>query len=137
MDTAERILRDFDVIAVVGISRDPYKAAHSVPAQLQQAGFRIVPVNPHADHILGEKVYRQLEAIPFPVDVVLVFRPSSDVVPVAQSAVAIKAKALWLQQGIASPAARRIARDAELLYVEDECSAVVRSLHQIRKHRTM
>jgi predicted CoA-binding protein len=137
MDTAERILRDFEVIAVVGASRDPGKAAHSVPKQLQGAGFRIVPVNPHAAEILGQQVFRTLEDIPFPVDVVLVFRPSVDVPPVAKSAVAIHAKALWLQQGIASPDARRIARDGGLLYVEDECAAVVRSLHQIRKDRTV
>lgn len=137
MDTAERILRDFDVIAVVGASRDPNKAAHNVPKQLQGAGFRIVPVNPHADELLEQKVYRTLESIPFPIDIVLVFRPSADVPPVAKSAVAIGAKALWLQQGIASPDSRRIARDGGLLYVEDECSAVVRSLHQIRKDRTI
>jgi predicted CoA-binding protein len=137
MDTPERILRDFDVIAVVGASRDPNKAAHSVPKQLQGAGFRIVPVNPHADEILGQQVFRTLESIPFPVDIVLVFRPSPDAPPVAKSAVAIHAKALWLQQGIASPDARRIARDGGLLYVEDECAAVVRSLHQIRKDRTI
>lgn len=137
MDTAERILRDFDVIAVVGASRDPSKAAHSVPKQLQTAGFRIVPVNPHADAILGQLVYRTLESIPFPIDIVLVFRPSPEAPSVAKSAVAIGAHALWLQQGIASPDARRIAREAGLLYVEDECSAVVRSLHQIRKHRTV
>jgi predicted CoA-binding protein len=137
MDTAESILRDFDVVAVVGASRDTNKAAHNVPKQLQGAGFRIVPVNPHADEILGQQVFRTLESIPFPVDIVLVFRPSTDVPPIAKSAVAIHAKALWLQQGIASPDARRIARDGGLLYVEDECAAVVRSLHQIRKDRTI
>jgi predicted CoA-binding protein len=136
MDTPEQILRELDVIAVVGASRDPGKAAHSVPKQLQGAGFRIVPVNPHADEILGQRVYRTLENIPFPIDIVLVFRPSGDVPPVAKSAVAIHAKALWLQQGIASPEARKIARDGGLHYVEDECAAVVRSLHQIRKHKT-
>jgi predicted CoA-binding protein len=108
-----------------------------VPKQLQGAGFRIVPVNPHADAILGQQVYRMLEHIPFPIDIVLVFRPSADAPQVARSAVAIGAKALWLQQGIASPDARRIARECHLLYVEDECAAVVRSLHQIRKDRTL
>jgi predicted CoA-binding protein len=136
MDTPEQILRELDVIAVVGASRDPGKAAHSVPKQLQGAGFRVVPVNPHADEILGQRAYQTLESIPFPIDIVLVFRPSSDVPPVAKSAVAIGAKALWLQQGIASPEARKIARDGGLRYVEDECAAVVRSLHQIRKHKT-
>jgi len=137
MDSAESILRDFDVIAVVGASRDPQKAAHNVPKQLQGAGFRIVPVNPHAEEILGQHVYRTLENIPFPIDIVLVFRPSPEAPAVAKSAVTIGAKALWLQQGIASPDARRIARDGGLLYVEDECAAVVRSLNQIRKDRTV
>lgn len=138
MDPAESILRDFDVIAVVGASRDPSKAAHNVPKQLQGAGFRIVPVNPHAEgEILGQHVYPTLESIPFPVEIVLMFRPSREVPPFAKSAVAIHAKALWLQQGIASPESRKIARDGGLLYVEDECAAVVRSLHQIRKDRTL
>ena len=136
MDTAESILRELDVIAVVGASRDPSKAAHEIPKQLHEAGFRIVPVNPYADRIFGQRVYRSLEDIPFPIDLVLVFRPSSDTPSVAQSAVAIGAKALWLQQGIASPEARRIARDGGLRYVEDECAGVVRSRHQIRVHRT-
>ena len=136
MDSAESILRDYDVIAVVGASRDANKAAHSVPKQMQGAGFRIVPVNPYADAVLGQRVYRTLEEIPFPIDIVLVFRPSAEAAAVAKSAVAMGAKALWLQQGIASPEARRIAHEGGLRYVEDECSAVVRSMHQVRKHRT-
>jgi uncharacterized protein len=133
MDTAERILREFDTIAVVGTSRDPNKAAHDVPAQLKAAGYRIVPVNPHADTLLGERVYRTLAEIPFAVDVVLVFRPSADAPQVARDAVAIGAKALWLQLGIASDEARRIAQDGGLLYVEDACSAVVRARLRIEK----
>jgi uncharacterized protein len=133
MDTAERILRELETIAVVGTSRDPSKAAHSVPAQLQAAGFPIVPVNPHADSLLGERVYRTLAEIPFAVDTVLVFRPSPEAPEIARQAVAIGAKALWLQLGIESPEARRIAEDGGLLYVEDTCSAVVRSTLQIRK----
>jgi predicted CoA-binding protein len=133
MDTAERILREFDTIAVVGASREPSKAAHDVPAQLQAAGFRIVPVNPHAETLLGQRVYRTLADIPFPVDVVLVFRPSQDAPEVARQAVAIGAKALWLQQGIASDEARRTAEAAGLQYVEDTCSAVVRSTLRISK----
>ena len=133
MDTAERILREFDTIAVVGASREPSKAAHDVPAQLQAAGFRIVPVNPHAETLLGQRVYRTLADIPFPVDVVLVFRPSQDAPEVARQAVAIGAKALWLQQGIASDEARSTAEAAGLQYVEDTCSAVVRSTLRISK----
>jgi hypothetical protein len=133
MDTAERILRELDTIAVVGASRDPSKAAYDVPAQLQAAGFRIVPVNPHAETLLGERVYRTLAEIPFAIDVVLVFRPSQETPEIARQAVAIGAKALWLQLGIASEEARRIAETAGLLYVEDTCSAVVRSTLRIRK----
>jgi predicted CoA-binding protein len=134
VDAAERILREFDTIAVVGASRDPNKAASEVPEQLQRAGYRIVPVNPHADVLLGERVYRSLSDIPFPVELVLVFRPSAETAAVAQQAVAIGAKGLWLQQGIASEEARRIAEGGGLLYVEDSCAAVLRSRLGIRKH---
>lgn len=104
-----------------------------MPAQLKAAGFRIVPVNPHATELLGEPAYPTLAAIPFPVEIVLVFRPSEDAAEVARAAVAIGAKALWLQLGIVSDEARSIAKAAGIAYVEDECSAVVRSLAQIRK----
>jgi hypothetical protein len=134
VDAAERILRELDTIAVVGASRDPNKPAHEVPEQLQRAGYRIVPVNPHADVLLGERVYRSLSDIPFPVDLVLVFRPSPETPAVARQAVAIGARALWLQQGIASEEARRIADGGGLLYVQDSCAAVVRSSLGIRKH---
>lgn len=133
METTERILRDFQKIAVVGISRDPEKAAHGIPRALQASGFRIVPVNPVADELLGERVYRKLAEIPEPVDIVLVFRPSEEAEGVAREAVAAGAKALWLQQGITSEAAKRIAEQAGLLYVEDRCMGVERALHRITK----
>ena len=133
MDAAERILREMDTIAVVGASRDPNKPAHDVPEQLQRAGYRIVPVNPYADVLLGERVYRSLADIPFPVDLVLAFRPSPETPAVARQAVAIGARALWLQQGIASEEAQRIAETGGLLYVEDSCAAVVRSTLGIHK----
>src|SRR5262245_43555943 len=118
MDTPERVLREFSTLAVVGASRDPNKSAHSVPASLQAAGFRIIPVNPFAGGTLfGERVYESLEDIPFPIDVVVVFRPSEDVPPIARQAARIGAKALWLQLGIVSAEARRIAEEANMLYV--------------------
>lgn len=135
MDTAERLLREHQVIAVVGASRDPGKPAHAIPSQLKvTGGFTIIPVNPHAQMLFGEKVYKTLEEIPTPVDIVLVFRPSQDVPPVAKSAAQIGAKALWLQQGIFSEEASKIAREAGMEFVENECAGVVRSLHRIRKH---
>src|SRR5262245_50026679 len=102
MDTPENVLRAVSTIAVVGASRDPDKPAHDVPAQLQRAGFRIVPINPFASELFGERVYRSLAELPFPVDLVLVFRPSREAEAVARQAVAIKAKALWLQLGLRS-----------------------------------
>ncbi|WP_106178236.1 CoA-binding protein [Prauserella shujinwangii] len=134
-ETAERILREADTIAVVGLSRDPAKEAHSVPAAMQAAGFRIIPVNPVADTLLGERVHRSLADIPEPVDVVDVFRPSEQAAEVAREAAAIGAKALWLQQGITSAEARAIAEEAGMDYVEDRCMAVVRAVAGIRKER--
>jgi len=132
-DSPAQVLRDVSVIAVVGLSRDPAKAAHSVPAALQAAGFRVIPVNPEADELLGEKSYPSLAAIPEPVELVLVFRPARFAPAIAQQAVGIGAKAVWLQLGIASPEARRIAESAGLRYVEDHCAAVERARAGVTK----
>jgi hypothetical protein len=117
----ERILTTYDTITVVGASAAPAKAAHYVPAHMQQHGWRIIPVNPHADAILGEPVYRTLREVPGQVGLVNVFRPSGQTPDFARQAVAAGATALWLQLGIASPEARAIADEAGLLYVEDRC----------------
>ena len=129
----QRILMDYSTFAVVGLSSDPAKSAHSVPAALAAYGWRVIPVNPHADQLLGEQVYRRLADIPEPVEVVNVFRPSGEASDVARQAVEIGAKALWLQLGIVSVEARAIATRADLLYVEDRCTAVERARHAIRK----
>ena len=71
MDNTERILREFRTIAVVGLSRDPAKEAHAIPARMQRAGFRVIPVNPFTDSVLGEKSYKNLADVPFSVEVVL------------------------------------------------------------------
>jgi len=133
MDDTQSVLRDFSVIAVVGLSRDPAKAAHAVPAALKAAGFRIVPVNPEAKELLGEPVYATLADIPFPIELVLVFRPARFAPAIAEQAVAIGAKALWLQQGIYSAEARSIAQRGGLRYVEDRCAGVERALYGIVK----
>ncbi|EIF00241.1 CoA-binding protein [Saccharomonospora glauca] len=139
-NTAEKILRDFDTIAVVGLSRDPAKAAHSVPAAMRDAGFRIIPVNPVAEpgsELLGQTVFRSLgEAAEAgrPIEVVNVFRPSPEAAAVTRDAVRVGAKAVWLQLGITSAEARELASRAGMLYVEDECMAVVRARLGIVKH---
>lgn len=122
------------MIAVVGASRDPDKAAGSVPAGLQRRGFRIIPINPYAETLFGEKVYRSLLDVPDKIDLVDVFRPSEEAPGIAQQAAAIGAKALWLQLDLRSVEARQIAEAAGMDYVEDECTAVVSSLYRIRKN---
>jgi len=130
--SSREILKQARTIAVVGASRDPNKAGGSVPAGLQRRGFRIIPINPHATELFGERVYRTLEEVPEKVDIVDVFRPADDAPAIARQAVAAGARALWLQLGIRSDEARRIAESAGLDYVEDECTAVVSSLNRIR-----
>jgi uncharacterized protein len=117
----ERILTTYGTITVVGASAAPAKAAHYVPAHMQQHGWRIIPVNPHADLILGEHVYRTLRDVPGQIGLVNVFRPAEQTPGIARQAVAAGATALWLQLGIASRQARAIAEEAGLLYVEDRC----------------
>ena len=128
----ERILTTYDTITVVGASAAPAKAAHYVPAHMQQHGWRIIPVNPHADAILGEPVYRTLREVPGQVGLVNVFRPSGQTPDFARQAVAAGATALWLQLGIASPEARAIAEEAGLLYVEDRCLIIERRRLRLR-----
>ncbi len=122
-DDVARILA-LKTIAVVGCSPKAERAGHYVPAYMKEQGYRIVPVNPGHDEILGEKCYPSLSSIPFAVDVVNVFRRSEDVPPVIDEAIKIKAKAVWLQSGITSPEAERKARDAGLLVVSDRCMLV-------------
>lgn len=120
----ERILTTYDTITVVGASAAPAKAAHFVPAHMQRHGWRIVPVNPHAEQILGERVHQKLADVPEQVGLVDVFRPSPQATGIARQAVAVGATALWLQLGIVSDEARAIAASAGLLYVEDRCLVI-------------
>ena len=123
-DVVEQILSTYATITVVGASVTPTKAAHSVPGHMQQRGWRIIPVNPHATQILGEQVYRHLADIPEQVGLVDVFRPSVQAADIARQAVAAGATAVWLQLGITSDEARAMSEDAGLLYVEDRCLIV-------------
>lgn len=129
----KEILERSGTLAVVGLSADPSKPAHSVPASLQRSGFRVIPVNPTVGEVLGERSYPSLTEVAEEVDTVVVFRPPQDAPEIARQAVKIGAKALWLQSGIRSEEARRIATEGGLDYVEDRCTAVERSLHRISK----
>jgi predicted CoA-binding protein len=131
--TAQQILADANVIAVVGASRDPSKSAHSVPRQMLRHGWRIIPVNPFTDEIFGLKTVPTLADIDEPIDLVNIFRPSHDALEVVRQAIEIKAPAVWLQTGIVSREARRLAEEAGIDYVEDRCIAVERAVAQLTK----
>lgn len=118
------LLESSMTIAVVGASTHERKAANRIPRWLLKAGYTVIPVNPFADEILGQKVYRSLADIPVAVDIVDVFRPSEEAAGVAEQAAAIGAKALWLQLEIHSPEARAIASAAGMNFVENNCLGV-------------
>lgn len=116
-----QILRDCRTIAVVGLSADWNRPSYFAASYLQGKGYRIIPVNPRYPEILGETSYARLEDIPFPVDMVDVFRRTEDVLPIAQSAVAIGAKCLWQQLGVVNREADALARTHGLQSVMDRC----------------
>ena len=110
--------------AVVGCSPDPYRDSHRIAALLQGRGFRVIPVNPNADEILGERCVASVHDIDEPVDVVDIFRRSSEAGAHVDEAIAIGAKAVWLQLGVIDPAAAERARAAGLRVVMDRCPAI-------------
>lgn len=115
------VLRSSRTIAVVGLSAEPDRPSHEVAQYLQAQGYRIVPINPKYAQILGQTCYADLAAVPFPIDVVDVFRKPQDCVPIAEQAVAVGAKVLWLQLGVVNPDARAVAERAGLTVVMDRC----------------
>jgi len=108
-------------IAVVGMSRHTAKAAHFVPKYLTEQGFDITPVNPNTDKILGEKSYPSLSSIDHPIDIVDIFRPSEQVLPVVQDAIKLKPKVIWLQEGIHNSEAEELARSNEIMVIFNRC----------------
>ncbi len=108
-------------IAVVGMSKNPDKAAHYVPKYLDEQGYNIIPVNPTATEILGKKCYPSLLDIPEKVDIVDVFRPSDQVGPVIEESLKIKPKVIWLQEGIHNPDAESLAVKSGIQVVFNRC----------------
>lgn len=125
-DVLRRALAGTRTIAVVGLSSKPDRPSHDVAAYLQRAGYRIVPVNPRETEVLGEPAYATLRDIPaeVPIDIVDVFRRAEETPEVARDAVAIGARTLWLQLGIANDEARAIAEEGGLTVVMDRCLKV-------------
>ena len=122
------LLDEARVIAVVGISSKPWRPSHDVAAYLQESGYRIVPVNPHETEVLGEQAYASLLDIPsdLAIDVVDVFRRADETPEVARDAVTIGARLLWLQEGIVSEEAGRIATEGGLDVIMGVCIMKVR-----------
>lgn len=115
------MLVEVKTIAVVGLSHDEAKASFEVAAYLKQNGYRVIPVNPRPGIILGEAVYPELSAIPMPIDLVNVFRPSAFCAEIVRQALPLKPRAIWLQLGIANDEAARLAGEADIPIVMDRC----------------
>jgi predicted CoA-binding protein len=118
------LLMQSKTIAVVGCSRDPEKPANQIPAYMQEHGYKIFPINPSADRILGEKAFKTLSDVKQQIDLVNVFRPSEEAVAIVKEAAKVGAKAVWLQLGIESKEAEKIARRHGILYVANKCIMV-------------
>ena len=130
----QEIVHNARTVAIVGLSASELRASNFVGYYLQRHGYRIVPVNPKEKEILGETSYPSLSAIPFPVDVVDVFRAPAAVPAIAREAAQIGAKALWLQFDVISPEGAQIAEDAGLAVVMDRCMKVEHARHLGRMH---
>src|ERR1019366_3030389 len=125
----ENLLRNAKVIAVVGLSSRRSRPSYGVSEYMQSSGYRIIPVNPNETEILGEKVYPSLEDVPFPVDIVDVFRRSEQVPAIVDAAIGLGAKGIWMQEGVFHEEAAEKARAAGLEVVMDRCI--------LKEHRKM
>lgn len=125
-DTLRQVFENYKTIAVCGMSRNPDKAAHYVPAYLLDRGYEIIPINPNASAILGRPSYATVHDVPETIDILEVFRPSDQALEVVKQAVARREKkgdvaVIWLQAGIHSEAARELAESAGIIFVQDRC----------------
>jgi predicted CoA-binding protein len=120
-ETIRRVLDECRTIAVVGLSSSTWRPSHGVAAYMQRAGYRVIPVNPNETEVLGEKSYASLGELTDKIDLVDVFRRSEEAGAVVDEAIAIGAKAVWLQEGVIDEAAAQRALDAGLLVVMDRC----------------
>jgi predicted CoA-binding protein len=127
MDDSEKTRRNlsrYKTLAVVGLSAQWHRPSYFAAKYLQEHGYRVIPVNPGYEEILGEKCYKSLRDIPEKVDVVDCFRKSAEIPALAEEAVAIGARVLWMQLGVENPTARRIAEAAGLEVVENRCMKI-------------
>ncbi|KPK56111.1 MAG: CoA-binding protein [Thiotrichales bacterium SG8_50] len=121
INTLRRILKQSKTLAIVGLSANWYRPSFFAAKYMQEHGYRIIPVNPAYEEVLGEKCYPSLKDIPEKVDMVDCFRKSEDIEPLAKQAIEIGAKVLWLQLGVVNEKAAKMAREAGLEVVQDRC----------------
>ena len=120
-DEEIRKILSLNKVAVVGMSKNPSKAAHYVPRYLSEQGYDIIPVNPNSNEILGKKSFNVISEIPKNVDVVNIFRPSDQVLPVIKEAIKIKPKVIWLQEGIHNSEAEELAKKDGIKVIFNRC----------------
>jgi uncharacterized protein len=120
-ETITKILEDCRTIAVVGLSSNQGRPSHGVAGYMQRQGYRVIPVNPNETEVLGEKAYASLAEVPDKIDLVDIFRRSDEAGHAVDEAIAIGAKAVWLQEGVIDDSAARRALDAGLMVVMDRC----------------
>lgn len=120
-DTIRDLLQKYTTLAVVGISPKLSRPSHGVAAYMKAHGYRVIPVNPNIDSVLGERCYPTLDEVPEKIDIVVIFRKPELVPPVVESAIRVGASVVWMQEGIAHEEAARQARKAGLEVVEDRC----------------
>jgi predicted CoA-binding protein len=126
-----RLLIEASTIAIVGASSNPERPSHGIMRHLQRSGYRTVPVNPNETEVLGERAYAALADVPFPIDIVNVFRRAQFTPAVADQAVAVGARALWLQQGVFNEDAAARASRGGLIVVMDACIATLHTLLRV------
>jgi uncharacterized protein len=120
-ETIQRILEECRTIAVVGLSSDPVRPSHGVSNYMRRSGYKVIPVNPNETEVFGEQAYPDLAAVPEKIDLVDVFRRSEEAGKAVDEAIAVGAKAVWLQEGVIDRNAAQRALDAGLLVVMDRC----------------
>jgi predicted CoA-binding protein len=120
-EAISKILEDCRTIAVVGLSSNPGRASNGVAGYMKKQGYRVIPVNPNEEQVFGEKSYRALADVPVKIDLVDIFRRSEEAGRVVDEAIAVGAKAVWLQEGVIDDEAAQRALDAGLLVVMDRC----------------
>jgi predicted CoA-binding protein len=129
----KQLLTNAKTIAVVGASSNPEKSSHGIMRRLQQVGYRVIPINPRETEILGEHVYPSLADVPEKIDIVDVFRRAEDTPPIADQAVKVGAKTLWLQSGISNEDAAARAQAGGLTVVMDACIGSMHAMLQVPK----